>query len=42
MKVGGNGDVGNNETVKKSPFSKKPNVPIGYLISLRSKKDEFP
>ena len=39
--VGGNGDGGDDETVKKSP-SKKPNVPIGYLTSLRSEKMSFP
>ena len=31
----GEGDGGDDETVKRSP-SKKSNVPIGYLISLRS------
>ena len=34
----GEGDGGDNETVKRSP-SKKPNIPIEYLISLRSDAD---
>ena len=36
----GEGDGGVNETVEQSP-SKKPNVPTGYLTSLRSKKMSF-
>ena len=36
--VGGNSDGGDDETVERSP-SKKPNVPIGYLTSLRSEAD---
>ena len=36
--VGGNGDGGNDETVERSPLSKKPNVSTGYLTSLRSEK----
>ena len=32
-KVGGNGDGGDNETVKRSPFSKKPNRLIGLICS---------
>ena len=34
----GEGDGGDDETVKRSP-SKKPNVPTGYLTSLRSDTD---
>ena len=37
--VDGNGNSGDNETVKRSPFFKKPNGPIGYLTSLRSNTD---
>ena len=33
-KVGGNSNGNNDETVKKSPLSKKRNVPIGYFTSL--------
>ena len=36
--VGSNGDGGDDETVKRSHLSKKPNVPMGYLTSLRSEK----
>ena len=36
--VGGNGDSDDNETVERSPLSKKPNGPTRYLISLRSGK----
>ena len=32
------GNSGDDETVERSPLSKKPNVLIGYLTSLRSKK----
>ena len=39
--VGGNGNGGDDETVERSP-SKKPNVPIGYLTSLRSDADSAP
>ena len=42
-KVSGNGDSGDDETVERSPLSKKPNGPTGYLTSLRSgKKMSFP
>ena len=41
VEVGGNGDGGDDKMVKKSPLSKKPNKPAGYLISLHSRKDEF-
>ena len=34
----GEGDGGDNETVKRSPLSKKLNGPIGYLIFLHSGK----
>ena len=37
----GESDGGDDETVEKSP-SKKPNVPIGYLTSLRSDADSTP
>ena len=40
--VGGNGDGGDDETVERSPLSKKPNVPTGYLTSLRFEKMSFP
>ena len=30
-----NGDDDDDKTVKRSPLSKKPNKPTGYLISLR-------
>ena len=36
----GEGDGDDDETVKQSP-SKKPNVPTGYLTSLRSEKMSF-
>ena len=36
--VGGNGDSGDDETVKRSLLSKQPKRPIGYLNSLGSKK----
>ena len=36
--VGDNGDGGDDKTVKRLPFSKKPNGPIGYLTLLRSGK----
>ena len=36
--VGDNGNSGDNETVKISSFSNKPNIPIGYFTSLHSKK----
>ena len=49
IKVGGNGEGGDNKTVKRSALSKKSSGPIGYFISLRSdaeahlsQKDEFP
>ena len=32
------GDHGDNETVKRSPLSKKLNIPIGCLTSLCSEK----
>ena len=35
--VGDNDDGGDDKTVKRSP-SKKPNVPMRYLTSLRSRK----
>ena len=38
VEVGGNGDGGDDKTVERSPLSKKPNVPTGYLTSLHSKK----
>ena len=38
VEVGGNGDSGDDETVKKSPLSKKPNGPTGYLTFLHSGK----
>ena len=34
--VGGNGDGSDDETVERSPLSKKLNGSIGYLTSLRS------
>ena len=37
----GEGDGGDDETVKRS-LSKKPNVPIGYLTSLRSDANSAP
>ena len=37
----GEGDGGDDETVERSP-SKKPNVPMGYLTSLRSDADNTP
>ena len=37
----GESDGGDDEMVEQSP-SKKPNVPIRYLTSLRSKKMSFP
>ena len=40
--VGGKGDGGSNETVKRSPLSKKPNGPTEYLTSLRSDADSAP
>ena len=40
--VGSNSDGGDNETIKKSPLSKKSNVPMGYLTSLRSDADSAP
>ena len=40
--VDGNDDSGDNETVKRSPLSKKPNGPIGYFLSLRSYADNVP
>ena len=33
IEVGGNGDNGDNETVKRSPLSKKPNIPTKYFTS---------
>ena len=36
--VDGNGDAGDNKTVKRSPLSKKPNVPTEYSTSPRSGK----
>ena len=36
--VGGNGNGGDDETVERSPLSKKPNVSTGYLTSIRSEK----
>ena len=38
----GEGDGGDNETVKRSPLSKKSKVSIGYLTSLRSNVDSKP
>ena len=35
-KVGGNGDSGDDKTVKRSPFSKKSSGRMGYFTSLRS------
>ena len=35
----GENDGDDDEIVKRSPFSKKPNVPIRYLISLYSEKN---
>ena len=40
--VGGNSDSGNNETVKISPLSKKPNVFIEYFTPHVPEKDKFP
>ena len=34
----GKGDGGNDEIVKRSPLSKKSNIPTGYLTFLHSKK----
>ena len=40
--VSGNGDSGDDETVKKLPLFKKPNGPTGYFTSLRfGKKMSF-
>ena len=36
--IGGNDDGGDDAMVEKSLLFKKPNRPIGYLISLRSGK----
>ena len=36
--VGDNGDSGNDETLEKSPLSKKPNGPTGYLTFLHFEK----
>ena len=36
--VDSNGDGGDNKIVKRSPLSKKPNVPTEYLTSPPSKK----
>ena len=36
---GGNGDGGNDETVERSPLSKKPNRPTEYFTSLHSDAD---
>ena len=38
----GNGDGGDNETVKRSPLSKKSNGPMRYFTSLRSDADSVP
>ena len=38
----GEGDGGDDETVKRSPLSKKLNGPIGYLTSLCSDADSAP
>ena len=35
-------DNGDDETVKRSPLFKKPNVPTGYLTFLRSDADSVP
>ena len=40
--VGGNGDSGDDEMVKRSPLSKKPNGRMGYLTSLRSDANSIP
>ena len=40
--VGSNSDGGDDETVKRSPLSKKSNGPIGYLTSLRFNADSAP
>lgn len=40
--VGGGGDGGDDETVKRLPPSKKSNVPTGYLTSLRSNASSVP
>ena len=40
--VGGNGDCGDDETVKRLPLSKKSNGLMGYLTSLRSNADSAP
>ena len=40
--VHGNGDSGDNETVKRLPLFKKPNRPTRYFISLRSNVDSVP
>ena len=40
--VGGNGDGGDDETVERSPLSKKSSGPMGYLTSLRSDADSAP
>ena len=36
--VAGNGNGGDDKTVKRSLFSKKPNIPIEYLSSPSSRK----
>ena len=36
--VDSDGESADDETIKKSPLSKKPNVPIRYLTSLYTKK----
>ena len=38
----GDVDGGDNETVKRSPFSKKSSGPMGYFTSLRSDADSAP
>ena len=38
VEVGGNSDNGNDETVKRSLVSKKPNVSTEYFTFLHSKK----
>ena len=40
--VSGNGNGGDDETVKRSLLSKKPNGPTEYFISLRSDADTAP
>ena len=38
VEVNGNGDGGNDKKVKRSSFSKKPNILTEYFISPRSRK----